>query len=57
MIWDDFNWDAPYVTDYTIDTPGNGTNINFAIFGSNAVDLPYTLNSAIVSRKIGRLER
>lgn len=57
MIWDNFNWDAPYVTDYTIDTPGNGTNINFAIYGSNAVDLPYTINSAIVSRKIGRPER
>ena len=57
MIWDDFNWDAPYVTDYTIDTPGNGTNINFAIYGSNAVDLPYTINSAIVNRKIGRQER
>lgn len=57
MIWDTFNWDAPYLTDYTIDTPGNGTNINYAIFGSNAVDLPYTINSVIVTRKIGRMER
>jgi len=57
MTWDNFNWDAPYVTDYVIDTPGNGVNINLAIYGSNAIDLPYTINSAIVSRKIGRLER
>jgi hypothetical protein len=57
FIWNQFTWDTPYITDYVIDTPGDGTNINLLAYGDSAVDDPYTILSAICSYSIGRLER
>lgn len=57
FIWDQFVWDSPYVTEYTIDTPGNGRNIGLLMYGETDEDEPYTIHSAIVSYMIGRLER
>lgn len=57
FTWDSFVWDAPYLTDYEIDTPGNGTNIGMIIYGNTNIDLPYTISSAILHYTINRLER
>lgn len=55
--WDQFIWDSPWVSEYVIDTPGNGRNMGLVIWGNSAIDLPYTVQSAIFNYTIGRLER
>ncbi len=55
--WDSGTWDSPYLNDYTIDTPGNGRNLALLIYGNNAIDYPYTIQSMISHYTIGRLER
>ena len=55
--WDTGVWDAPYLYEYTIDTPGNSTNMALLIYANNAVDYPYTIQSMISQYSIGRLER
>ena len=55
--WDSGTWDSPYLNDYTIDTPGNGRNLALLIYGNNAIDNPYTIQSMISHYTIGRLER
>ncbi len=57
FTWNQFNWDAPYLTDYNVDTPGDGTNIAMVVYGNSAIDLPYTINSGILHYTINRLER
>jgi hypothetical protein len=57
MQWDNFTWDAPYVTDYKVDTRGNGTNISFVVFSDNKIDESYTIHSCTLNYTIGRLER
>lgn len=57
LVWGDFNWGAPYVTEHTIDTPGNGRNIGLLIYGDSDENEPYTLHSAIVHFFAGRAER
>ncbi len=55
--WDSGTWDTPFLTDYVIDTPGNGLNFALLIFGSNAVDYPHTIQSMISHYSVGRLSR
>ncbi|MDE1943469.1 MAG: hypothetical protein KGI47_10070 [Betaproteobacteria bacterium] len=55
--WDTGVWDAPYLYDYVIDTPGNGRNMALLIYANNAIDYPYTIQSMISHYSIGRLER
>ena len=55
--WGAFNWDAPYVTNYHIDTPGNGTSIGLLIFGDSAVNESYVIQSCILHYMYGRQER
>lgn len=55
--WDTFNWDSPYVSEYIIDTPGDGKNIGMVIYGDSDIDLPYTIHSAITNYTVRRLER
>lgn len=57
FTWDEFNWDAPYVNEYIVDTPGNGRNINMIIYGDTNIDEPYVIHSAILHYTMGRLER
>jgi hypothetical protein len=57
FTWDTFTWDSPYVSEYTIDTRGNGVNLSLVIFGDTNLDEPYTVHSAIINFKAGRLER
>jgi hypothetical protein len=57
FTWDSFNWDAPYVTEYTIDTPGNGRSMALLIVGDTDIDEPYTISSAIIHYKFRRQER
>lgn len=55
--WDIGTWDAPYVSEYTIDTPGNGRNIGLLIYGESDENEPFTVHSAITMYMRGRLER
>lgn len=57
FTFDSFIWDAPYVNEYVIDTPGNGRNLSLMVYGNTNLDLPYTVQSAIMNYTIGRLER
>jgi hypothetical protein len=57
FTWDQFVWDAPYVTEYTVDTPGNGLNMGILVYGNTDEDEPYTFNSAIQHYMVGRLAR
>ena len=57
MTFDNFLWDSPYVTEYVIDTPGNGRNMSIIIWGNSAIDLPYTFHGATTNYTLGRLER
>ena len=57
FIWDQFTWDAPYVNEYTIDTPGDGRNISIMLINDTAIDEPFTVHSAITSYMAGRQER
>lgn len=55
--WDQFNWDTPYVSEYVIDTPGDGLNIALIVYGDTDIDEPYTIHSGIVHYTIRRLQR
>ena len=55
--WDQGVWDAPYLYDYIIDTPGDGRNFALLIYANNAIDYPYIIQSMISNYTIGRLER
>lgn len=57
FIWDNFNWDAPYVSEYIIDTPGNGRNMAMMVIGDSDIDEPYSIHSAIIHFMQGRQER
>lgn len=57
LTFDQFTWDAPYVSEYVIDTCGNGKNISMLIYADNAIDEAYTLHSGIFNYSVGRLER
>ena len=57
LTWDQFVFDAPYVNEYTIDTPGNGKNIGMMIYGNTDENEPYTVHSAINHFIPGRLAR
>lgn len=57
MTWDQFNWDAPYVSEYTIDMPGNGRNVSLLIYGDTDENEPFTVHSTILHYIPARLER
>ena len=57
FAWDSFVWDTAYVSEYIVDTPGNGINLGLIIYGNNAIDFPYTVQSAVLNYTIGRIER
>ena len=53
FTWDSFTWDLPAISQIEIDTPGDATNIAFAIYGKTDQDLPYTIQN-IVSQYVVR---
>lgn len=57
FTWGQFTWSAPYVSEYTIDTPGNGKNIGMLIYGDTDENEPYTVHSCITTFIPGRLAR
>lgn len=57
FTWDKFVWDSPYVTEYTVDTPGAGDNIGIVIYGESKISMPYTVHGIITHYIMGRQER
>lgn len=57
FTWDRFIWDAPYATEYKVDTPGVGRNIGLVVYSQSAIDDQHTLHGGILNYSAGRAER